>query len=461
MAKTPPKLTKTISESNLVRLGADRLADLLMEAAAADPGFKRRLRLELAAEIGAPDLALELDKRLTTLATSRARISWRKRPDLLRELRGLQSLIVDRLADEDAKLGLDRLVAWFDLYVSLSARAKDPKGELARVFDEATGDLARVASKVGPDAATPILLEALSTRSTQWASFIGRGAGDLSKPLAARLLKDLTENRTILSGKTALVVRKLADRAGDLDAWLSSLSAEDRRRPEVGPEVARRLAAAGRAPEARAALEAARGKPAERSRWGGASAPPTPPDEAWHEAEIAVLDAEGQDDLATEARWRRFERTLSADALRDLISRLGDFDDVVAIDRAVAFATGYFDVMKGLAFLMAWGAHREAAEAIVSRREDLRGNFEDVPLWASRLSGRFPLAAVLLLRAQVQALYALGAGATPEVGAVLSEAEGLAASLADPEGLPSHAEFTASLAAKTPPPRRATWRNLR
>lgn len=430
MAKTPPKLTKVVSEANLARLGGARLAELLTEAATADPALKRRLRLELAAELGAAELSLELDKRLQALAGSKARISWRKRPELLREVRGLERLIAERLAELEPRLALDRLVAWFDLYSLLAARAKDPKGELAMVFDEATGDLARLASAVGPKAAAPILLEALSTRSTPWASFVGRGAGEMSKALAQTLLAELPRTHPAAKGKIALVMRKLADRAGDLDAWLASLSEEERRKPGIGAEIAGRLAGAGRAAEARAALAAARG---------------ASPDEAWHEAEIAVLEAEGRAEEATEARWRRFERTLSAAVLREIIAGLDDFEDVVAIDRAVAFAAGYFDPMKGLAFLMEWGALREAAGLVVERREALRGNPDDVPVWAARLAGRFNLAALLLLRARAETLYRLGGGASDEAAGVLLEAEALAAALDDPTAAPTHAAFVQSL----------------
>src|SRR5215217_6328723 len=172
MAKQPPKPKKTVSEANLATLGAERLSALLFEVAASDASWKRRLRMELAAEVGAADLALELDKRLTVLAESRAKVSWRKRPALITELKALRRVILERLAPLDVRLGLDRLVAWFDLYPFLSTRVSDPKGELAMMFDDATADLAELASTAGPDVAGPVLGEALSTRLTQWASWV-------------------------------------------------------------------------------------------------------------------------------------------------------------------------------------------------------------------------------------------------------------------------------------------------
>ena len=61
MARRPASGKKVLSQANLASLGADRLAELLMETAG--PALKRRLRMELAAEVGAADLAFELDKR--------------------------------------------------------------------------------------------------------------------------------------------------------------------------------------------------------------------------------------------------------------------------------------------------------------------------------------------------------------------------------------------------------------
>ena len=450
MAKRP---SKTVAAQNLAPLGADRLAALLIEAADADPALKRRLRMELAAEIGAADLAFELDKRLTVLATSRSRVSWRKRPALLQDLKSLLAIISGRLAELDARLALDRMMAWFDLYPALSVRVSDAKGELPLLFDAATADLAAVASLAGPDVAGPVLGEALSTRLNPWASWIGRGAPALDPTLARRLLADLSKGPKP-AGRLALVTRKLADRAGDLDAWIHAIPEGDAKKPEVGAEMARRLALAGRAEEARAALEASRAT-APKSRWGRADNA-EPPADAWASAEIAVLEAEGRQAEADEARWALFARTLSADDLRLFLSRLQDFEDVVALDRAFELAAAHPDAMKGLAFLMNWPALREAAALIEARKAEIRGGHEDTLLWAGRLAGRHPVAALLLLRARARALVTLGPGVTEEVRGVMAEAETAAAAVGEEPGVPGHAAFVAELEGLAAP-RRRRW----
>ncbi|WIY67959.1 hypothetical protein KB221_07470 [Aquidulcibacter paucihalophilus] len=456
MAKRAPTVKKTVTEVNLLALGPERLAALLFDAANSDPNLKRRLRMELAAEISAADLAFELDKRLTTLATSRARISWRKRPALLADLSALRAIIIDRLSPLDVKLALDRLVAWFDLYPSLSARVSDAKGELPLLFDAASVDLAALASMAGPDVAAPALTEALSTRLNQWASWVGRGAHELSTELAQRLLVELTKGRAKPTGRLALVVRKLADRSGDLDAWIQSISEDDFRKPDIAAEIARRLAEGGRAAEARIALDASRisSEPVFTARAGRGDLPAQ--SDAWSTAEIVVLEAEGRAEEADEARWRVFERTLSADALRTLIAKLADFEDVVALDRAFALAAGHPDAMKGLSFLMNWPALREAADLIVVRRAQLRGGHDDIPLWSSRLAVRYPLAAVLLTRARARALVTLGSGITEEVQGLIGEAEALAGGLDDDALVDDHASFVSELQTLASP-RRRRW----
>lgn len=453
MAKRPTTAKKSVSAANLAALGADRLADLLMEAGAADAALKRRLRMELAAEVGAADLALEIDKRLAALGGSRARVSWRKRPALLNDLRSLLRIVVDRLCALDSRLALDRLVAWFDLYPGLAARVSDAKGELPLLFDAATAELAAVASAAGPDVAGPVLGDALSTRLDPWASWIGRGSAGLAPAVARRLLAGLPQGPRP-TGRLALVVRKLADRAGDLDAWIRSIPDEDARKPEIGAGIARRLALAGRAGEGRAALEASRVDSAAKARWGR-SADAGAPSDAWSAAEIAVLEAEGRLPEAGEARWARFARTLSADDLRVLIARLPDFEDVEALDRAFEMAATHPDAMRGLAFLMAWPALREAAALAVDRAGEIRGGHDDLPLWVGRLVGRHPLAALILVRARARALLMLGPDVAGEVQALVSEAEAIWSTLGEDASATDHETFAAGLQSEAR--RRRVW----
>lgn len=427
MAKQP-KLSKTVSASNLVQLGEAKLAALLMDAADWDPILKRRLRLELAAAISPGDLALELDKRLDSLAESRARVSWRKRPELIREAEMLRALITGPLLEADARLALDRLVSWFDLGGPLAARTKDPRGELQVMIEDALPDLARVATSAGVAIAAPVLADAVMTRATPWAGLVGRVVDELEPALVEALLTRLAPAAD-KAAKIGLLVRRLAARTDAVDVWLSTFAPDDLRKPAVAAEAATRLAGAGRAAEARAALEAGRAPSPSPGRklWGGKAPEPETLSEALAEAEIAVLIAEGRADEAAEAHWMLFERTLDPEVLKAITTGMADFDDVVAVDRATAYARTYFDLTRALRFLMAWGALRDAAETIVARADELNGRAEEAPLWASRLAAKWPEAARLLLRARIKALRAMGARGL-EVEALEAEAEALGSS---------------------------------
>ena len=64
--------TTSVTLANLERLGAERLAALLMEQGKRDRAFRERLALAIAAEAGAEELAEQIERRLITLSTSRA-----------------------------------------------------------------------------------------------------------------------------------------------------------------------------------------------------------------------------------------------------------------------------------------------------------------------------------------------------------------------------------------------------
>ena len=167
----------------------------------------------------------------------------------------------------------------------------------------------------------------------------------------------------------------------------------------MAADVARRLLAAGRVAEARAALEAALAPSSLNRRWTFGRNPKDGPPRltpAWEAASIDLLDAEGRRDEAQALRWDLFERDLSAPALRDYLARLPDFDDVEALDRAFAHAALHPDFEAAMRLLMDWPAHREAASLVLSRPREARSLGATAADWASRLAQRFPDAADIL-----------------------------------------------------------------
>lgn len=391
------RISTRLSASSLVHLGAPRLADLLIEAGAGNANLKRRLRLELAAEAGPETLALEIDKRLTALAVARTRVSWRKRGELIEDLDAHRRMIIERLAPESPTAALAVLVRWFDLYPGLAARVKDTKGELTVAFETAAPDLFALADTAAEIAARE-LVDALRHRPNDYGRWVA-AAGDAVGPDLARRLLDGLDPSATKSPAGRNLIRRLADRAQDLDLWLSFVTPEQAGSPDIAADIASRLLGAGRVAEARAALEATLSPSPMNRRWTFGhnpkdGAPPLTP--AWEAASIDVLDAEGRREEAQALRWALFERDLSAPVLRDYLSRLPDFDDVEALDLAFAHAATHSDFQAAMRLLMDWPAHREAASLVLSRPREARNVGLMAADWASRLAQRFPEAAEIL-----------------------------------------------------------------
>src|ERR1700743_1878396 len=113
---------KKVTVENLIGLGAEALAEILVGVADTRADLKRRLRMELAAEQGPAALTAEIDKRLNAFETSRGKVTWRQRPAFIRGLEALRALMADRRAPMDAPAAIERLWRFMDTAPQIGSR---------------------------------------------------------------------------------------------------------------------------------------------------------------------------------------------------------------------------------------------------------------------------------------------------------------------------------------------------
>ncbi|GAY24180.1 hypothetical protein SFOMI_4760 [Sphingobium fuliginis] len=115
--------SKTLNQANLETLGANRLAQLLLELVAVDAQTKRRLRLELASANGSGDVAGEVAKRLATIAKAEAFVDWNKVKPLARDIEAQRRAIMEHIAPTDPATAFELLWKLIALAVRCSAGA--------------------------------------------------------------------------------------------------------------------------------------------------------------------------------------------------------------------------------------------------------------------------------------------------------------------------------------------------
>jgi hypothetical protein len=417
----------TLNAKNLEALGAERLAELLLEISAGNAAAKRRLRLALAGAQSPGEVAKEVRKRLTTIARSRSFVDWQGIKLLADDLDTQRRAIVETVAKAEAGEALDLLWRLMALSSSVFERCDDSNGVVSSVFRQACRDLGEMAAKAGAD---PISLadrtfEALIENDYgQFDELIRVLAPALGQPglehLKRRMIdlsnrpveKPARKDRVTIGwssagpiyqdeldersrvGTVRFALSEIADAQGDVDAFIAQHGEKARKVPNIAADIAHRLLAAGRVQEAWRAIEAAEHRRRD-SGWDW-------PDFEWEDARIEVLEALGRPDDAQAARWNCFERSLSSRHLRDYLKRLPDFDDVTAEQKALDYAQRSRNLLQALSFLISWPALDRAADLVLQRSEEVDGNhYEILTPAAEALAGKHPLAATVLLRAMI------------------------------------------------------------
>ncbi len=460
--------TKTLNASNLETLGAARLAALLMEISNGNAAAKRRLRLELAGAQSPTELVKEIRKRLATIARSRSFVDWQNRKALVDDLEGQRRAIADHVAKSMPAEGLDLMWRFLDLAGPVLGRCDDSNGTISGVFQTAVGDLGEIAGstksdpkQLGDQAFNALtrndygqfdhLIQALKPALGQAGlehlkqRMIALSAEPVRRPAAKDrqvigwgsggeiYADDIAERARVSTVRLAL--QEIADAQGDVDAFVAQYDKKTRKVPKIAAQITQRLLAAGRAEDAWQTIEAA-----ERRQGGW-------PDFDWENARIDVLEALGRGDEAQAARWACFEQSLSAPHLRDYLKRLPDFDDFEAEERALGHAERYGDVLQAVWFLVSWPSLDRAARVVIERAKELDGNrYEVLTPAADSLAGKYPLAAILLLRAMID--FTLTQARSSRYGHAarhLRTCEGLAAAVPDFGGFETYDAYIGRL----------------
>ena len=419
--------TTTLNAKNLEALGAERLAALLIEISTGNALAKQRLRMELAGAQSPGELGKAVRKRLIAIGRSRSFVDWHGVKPVAADLEAQRAAIVGSIARDDPQEALDLLWRFMALASSVFARCDDSNGVISPIFHQACDDLgiAAALAKASPvtladqafdalvandygqfDGLIPALAKALGPEGLGRLEqlMIDLSNRPVEKPAAkdrvrigygssGPIYEDEIAERSRVSTVT-LALREIADAQGDVDAFIAQYEVDTRKVPTIAAEIARRLLAAGRVDEAWTAIETAVERKSRGWDW---------PDFDWEDARIEVLEALGRADDAQAARWRCFERSLSATHLRDYLKKLPDFDDVEAEEKALDYAKNSKNLTRALHFFVSWPEMNRAAALVMQRSKELDGDqYEILPPAADALAAKHPLAAILVLRAMIE-----------------------------------------------------------
>lgn len=460
----------TLNAKNLEVLGAERLAELLIEISTGSAATKRRLRIELAGKQSSAEVAREVTKRLSSIERSRSVINWRRVKALKSDLETQRHVIVDTIASSDPDEALAVMWRFMGLARSIFERCDDGNGTIMHVFYQTCVDLGTIANAAKPDprllaeqtfralqdndygqydrlienlspALGPEGLDRLKSLFDDWAKapvdtpaeagrvVIGWGS---SGPVYEDEINLRHRNSTIRSA-----LEQIADAQGDIDAFIAQQSEQARSVPMIAAEIAQRLLKADRAEEAWDAIN--------RVEMKGRPAP-----FEWEEARLDVLEALSRRDEAQAFRWQCFEQSLNERHLRAFLKRLPDFDDLEAEENAFNYVSRFQDVHQALAFLVSWPALDKAATLVRTRAAELDGDHYELLTPASEhLQQKYPLAATIALRAMIDFTLDRAKSSRYRFAARhLVECERLSTKISDFDTFTSHPGYVAELRGK-------------
>lgn len=463
MARKPALTTDKLKD-----LGSDKLAQLVLEEAERNAGFRRQVKAALAGKSGPEAIAKLIDRRLSGLTRAKSFIEWDKARTFADELRSLTDTITSELGPAAPALAIDRLLRFIATHEQVFERVDDSSGRVQDVYCQAisaTGDLAHSLAGSEADLLPEKIMIALGESTHGYLADVteavaahlpqdslARWDGDLNDAIAEREAEEAARKPDgwfySMTSQWAAMRQTLAAARRDLDLLIAlELKKKPHMQDTLG--IAAQLLEAGRSAEA---LEWVR-KPGRRT-FGEADDGLSPERVS---LEARILDATGDRSAAQALRWRCFEARLHADILREHLKQLPDFEDIEIEERAHAFALEKAEPEVALQFFLDWPRLDLAAKLIEAHphRWD-GGDWHTLPKVASLLEHDHPLAATILYRALLDNIldrarskaYGRGAKYLGKLGLLAGEADPIS-----PSGMVDHVTYLAKL--KTTHPRKS------
>lgn len=430
----------TLNAKNLQALGAERLAQLVLDVTKGNAEAKRRVRLELAGEAGVDVVIAAVRKRLAEIAKARSFVDWHKTKPLIADLTTQRSVITGQVASKDPAVAFDLLWEFLALTNRLYERVDDSSGKVQEVFHQVLQDIQDLAETASPppeNIADHIIAGLPHDEWNYYAPMIAHLGSHLGTAGVAKIKDYLKSPKAAklddYARQSALV--NLTEAEGDIDAFIALQSQRDLQDPDVVAYIAEKLVADGRALDAWPYLEGV--------EFNSPYQNPT----RWEMARLAALEAMNLNAEADEFRWDCFEDGLNPDHLKSILAKLPDFEDDEAEAKALEIAKAHEDVHLALQFLIKWKAHEAASDLVLSRRHAINGDFYQLLTPAANaLDAKFPLAATLLRREMIT--FALETGRSSRyrhAARHLLECESAAHVIDDFAGGPDHETFVARL----------------
>ncbi|KQP94913.1 hypothetical protein ASF60_01635 [Methylobacterium sp. Leaf113] len=471
-APTKPKRASrktTPCPETLTELGLERLIQLVLSETARNPTFKKLVTAAVASLQGPDAIAALVDRRLTALERGQGYIDWQKQRAFSADLDAMLTTVVSELAALDPRAALDRLIRFLGGADDVLGRADDSSGRLHGVYeraadaaaslivdlpgDEAAAFAARLVPRLGADGHgfVETLMHDLIPRLPETAHTALDMALKAATPAAppARTGGEKAWTAQWARNRFIRMRQALADRAGDVDAFIAFEKEASPEQPDR-VRIAERLLAADRAPEA---LEWIR-----RSQKRGpvivtrealltGQFDHHAPERARQAVEIRILDTLGDKAGAQALRWQEFERSLDPAMLRAYLAKLPDFEDDAALERAFDHAEAFADRYRALAFLIHWPNPDRAARLVMQHRGSWDGSRYDILVPAAEALERTqPAVASELYRLLIDSILEHGRSAAyGHAARYLTALDSLAAQVEEGRLTPDPEAYRASL----------------
>ena len=399
-----------LSIENLTKIPAEKLVQLVSDEAERNPGFRRRVKAALAAKSGPEGVAKLIDRRLSGLERAKSPIDWNKARAFSDDLQSLTNTIEADLAPAAPHMAVDRFIRFIATRERVFERAYDSSGQIQEVYIQAIAGVGNLAENLNTTEADllpgKIMAQLGEPRNGYLVEVTEAVAPHLSQPTLTKWDADLS---------AAIEQRKAEEAEQSLDRWFSSITREWTEMRQlialargdidllVALESAKKLRMQDSLRIAEHLLDA--GRAAEALKWvrkSGTHAQEQDDPQAQKKVQLEARILEALDDkpAAQNQRWQYFEKTLSADILRDYLKLLPDFDDIEAEENALQLGLSHPDPNAALRFYVDWQRLDLAAQVVTRHHTHWNGSYwHTLPKVAETLEHEHPEAATILYRA--------------------------------------------------------------